>query len=262
MRGALGRLVDGRVEACSEALVERAKLAPTLSAKALVDDVSSPTGVSSPTDRSARQRSPRQFRRRIALIDCGAKHNIVRSLTAYGAEVVPLSWRASFDEVAAARADGVVVSNGPGDPEMAGPAVGLVRSLLEEGVPTLGICLGHQVLGMAAGATTSRLRFGHHGGNHPVRDLTTGRIHITSQNHEFQVDAGSVPASSGFVVSMVNLNDGSVEGLAHRVLPVFSVQYHPEGCPGPQDNQYVFERFLEMVERPISGSSALARDIT
>jgi carbamoyl-phosphate synthase small subunit len=113
------------------------------------------------------------------------------------------------------------------------------------------------VLGRAAGGTTSRLGYGHHGGNHPVRELATGHVHITSQNHEFQVDAESISERSGFFVSMVNLNDGSVEGLAHRELPLFSVQYHPEGCPGPQDNQYLFERFLAMVERPVSGAEAL-----
>jgi carbamoyl-phosphate synthase small subunit len=156
-----------------------------------------------------------------------------------------------------ARVDGVVLSNGPGDPERMERAAVLARELLDRHVPTLGICLGHQVLGLAAGGSTSRLRFGHHGGNHPVFEVGTGRVHITSQNHEFQVDATSVPESSGFLVSMVNLNDGSVEGLAHKELPVFSVQYHPEGCPGPQDNQYVFERFLEMVAHPTSGADAL-----
>ena len=144
-----------------------------------------------------------------------------------------------------------MLSNGPGDPEQVEPAIALAQQLLARGIPTLGICLGHQVLGLAAGATTSRLKFGHHGGNHPVRDLSTGRVHITSQNHEFQVDAGSVSQESGFVVSMLNLNDGSVEGLAHRELPVFSVQYHPEGCPGPQDNQGLFDRFVELLSTAV-----------
>src|SRR6202022_364701 len=119
-------------------------------------------------------------------------------------------------------------------------------------IPIFGICLGQQIIGRAAGATTSRLPYGHHGANHPVKDLETGKVHITSQNHEFQVDAASIPAGD-FFVSQRNLNDGSVEGLSHRSLPVFSVQYHPEGCPGPQDNQHLFDRFLEMVReaRPV-----------
>ncbi|HEX5417173.1 MAG TPA: carbamoyl phosphate synthase small subunit, partial [Chloroflexota bacterium] len=107
----------------------------------------------------------------------------------------------------------------------------------------------HQLLGQAIGGRTSRLRFGHHGANHPVQDLRSGRVHITSQNHEFQVDSDSIPADSGFYVSQVNLNDRSVEGLAHETLPIFSVQYHPEGSPGPQDNQYLFERFVRQCEK-------------
>ena len=113
-------------------------------------------------------------------------------------------------------------------------------------VTLFGICLGHQVIGQAAGATTSRLPYGHHGGNHPVLDVTSGRVTVTTQNHEFQVDRSDALEAGGFRVSHVNLNDGSVEGLEHRELPVFSIQYHPEGCPGPQDSQPIFDRFLAM----------------
>ena len=121
-----------------------------------------------------------------------------------------------------------------------------LRTLVSSGTPVLGICLGHQLLGLAAGATTNRLPYGHHGGNHPVRDLASGRVTITTQNHEFQVVADTIPESSGFEVSQINLNDNSVEGLRHRELPVFSVQYHPEGCPGPQDSQPLFDEFLRL----------------
>lgn len=258
MRAVLAR-VDGRVQLPEqvERLVERARHATPLSEKNLVADVCQPAAVGERTERRVAAIGP-VVPTRIALVDCGVKHNIARSLSARGAEVAVLPWTADLGEVLATGAQGVVISNGPGDPERMEGATTLARELLARGVPTLGICLGHQVFGLAAGGTTSRLKFGHHGGNHPVRDLTTERVYITSQNHEFQVDASSLPEASGFVISMVNLNDGSVEGLAHRELPAFSVQYHPEGCPGPQDNQHIFERFLHMVAHPVPGAAALA----
>lgn len=240
-----------------EALVDRARRVVPLSEKNLVAQVCDPLAVMRRSERQVPAAPPVPFRGRIVLVDCGAKHNIARSLAARGAEVIPVSWDACVDDVLASKPNGVVVSNGPGDPERMEAATGLVRELLRGSIPTLGICLGHQVLGLAAGGTTSRLKFGHHGANHPVRDVTTGRVYITSQNHEFQVDAASIQKVSGFFVSVVNLNDGSVEGLAHRELPAFSVQYHPEGCPGPQDNQHIFDRFLAMVRRPVSGAEAL-----
>jgi carbamoyl-phosphate synthase small subunit len=126
-----------------------------------------------------------------------------------------------------------------------------LRTLVSSGTPLLGICLGHQLLGLAGGAITSRLPYGHHGVNHPVRDLRTGRVTITTQNHEFQVVASSVLPASGLEVSHVNLNDGSVEGLRHRELPVFSVQYHPEGCPGPQDSQGLFDELFQLAGLPL-----------
>ena len=187
----------------------------------------------------------------VVVLDYGLKQNIVRSLEARGVAPRCLPWTASEQEVLAAKPDGVVLSNGPGDPANLPDAVRTVRRLIESGVPLFGICLGHQILGRSIGATTSRLRFGHHGGNHPVKDVSSGRVAITTQNHEFQVDDGPALAAAGFRVSQVNLNDGSIEGLAHRELPVFSVQYHPEGCPGPQDNQPLFDQFLGYVrERP------------
>jgi carbamoyl-phosphate synthase large subunit len=187
----------------------------------------------------------------IAVVDYGVKTNILRSLRERGCRVIVLPHTATWADIEAAGADGLVLSNGPGDPAVLDGPVELARRALGR-IPTFGICLGHQILGRAAGASTSRLPFGHHGANHPVKDLETGRVHITSQNHEFQVDAASIPAGD-FFVSQRNLNDGSVEGLGHRSLPVFSVQYHPEGCPGPQDNQHLYDRFVEMVRerRPV-----------
>ena len=183
---------------------------------------------------------------RVVVIDLGVKYNQLRALCSRGADVVVLRHDATIDDVLAQQPDGVLLSNGPGDPVRLDGVVALTRSLLERRIPLLGICLGHQVLGRAIGATTSRLPFGHHGGNHPVRDAERGTVHVTSHNHEFQVDAGSIPPDSGWYVSERNLNDQSVEGLRHRDLPAFSVQYHPEGAPGPQDRAEVFDEFLRM----------------
>lgn len=219
------------------ALVERAKRARALSEKDLVSEV---------TVDEARTVSQTEAggRAKVVLVDCGTKENIVQSLAARGAEVVVVPAEATAADVLSLSPDGVVFSNGPGDPATLPEVVAAMQGVIDAEVPLLGICLGHQVLGIAAGGRTSRLKFGHHGGNHPVKDNGTGKVHITSQNHEFQVDADSIPADSGFYVSQVNLNDGSVEGLAHRSKPVVSVQYHPEASPGPMDNLYVFDRFL------------------
>ena len=183
---------------------------------------------------------------RVAVIDYGVKLNQLRALCSRGAEVIVVRQDARLEDVLRHNPHGVILSNGPGDPARLPHAVQLCRELLEHRLPLLGICLGHQVLGQAAGASTSRLKFGHHGGNHPVRDVEDGSVYVTSQNHEFQVDAASLPADSGWYVSERNLNDGSVEGLRHRELPAFSVQYHPEGAPGPQDRAGVFDEFLRL----------------
>ncbi len=181
----------------------------------------------------------------VAVVDYGVKANILRSLRERGCRVVVLPHTATWSDVRTSGADGLVLANGPGDPAVLEGPVALASEALGR-IPMFGICLGHQIMGRAAGATTSRLPYGHHGANHPVKDLDTGRVHITSQNHEFQVDAASIPGGD-FYVSQRNLNDGSVEGLGHRRLPAFSVQYHPEGCPGPQDNQHLYDRFIDMV---------------
>ncbi len=184
---------------------------------------------------------------RVVLIDTGYKQQIARCLTERGLETILVPARTTTQELLALHPDGVLLANGPGDPETVASLIDLTRQLLTTSIPLMGICLGHQILGLAAGAHTSRLPFGHHGANHPVREVRTGRITITSQNHNFQIDAASVPAESGFYVSHLNLSDGSVEGLAHATLPVFSVQYHPEASPGPQDNRYLFDRFAQLI---------------
>src|SRR5437773_1075048 len=192
----------------------------------------------------------------VAVVDYGVKTNILRSLRERGCRVVVLPHTATWADVRSSGADGLVLSNGPGDPAVLDGPVELARAALGR-IPMFGICLGHQIMGRAAGATTSRLPYGHHGANHPVKDADTGRVHITSQNHEFQVDAVSIPAGD-FYVSQRNLNDSSVEGLGHRRLPAFSVQYHPEGCPGPQDNQHLYDRFIDMVRSGAPVAKAVA----
>ena len=185
----------------------------------------------------------------VGVVDFGLKANIVRGLRRRGARVRVLPHGVGPDEALAPGIDGLVLSPGPGDPARLGGPVALARAALADGRPLLGICLGHQLIGLAAGGETRRLRFGHHGANHPVRDLESGRVQVTAQNHEVQVVDESVRPSSGFYVSQRNLNDGSVEGLRHAELPVESVQYHPEGSPGPLDALEVFDRFVEHVKR-------------
>jgi carbamoyl-phosphate synthase small subunit len=180
----------------------------------------------------------------IGIVDLGLKANIVHSLRRRGARVRILPHTASRADVLSADLDGVVLSPGPGDPARLADQVGLARAMIDDGRPLLGICLGHQIVGRAAGAETRRLRFGHHGANHPVHDLDTGFVQVTAQNHEVQVLGETLPRTGGFRVSQVNLNDRSVEGLRHRDLPIETVQYHPEGAPGPLDALAVFDRFL------------------
>jgi carbamoyl-phosphate synthase small subunit len=179
----------------------------------------------------------------VAIVDFGLKANIVRSLRRRGVRVRVLPHTATAADLLRDDVAGVVLSPGPGDPaRLIGP-VALAREVIADGRPLLGICLGHQIVGLAAGAATRRLRFGHHGANHPVRDVDTGYVQVTAQNHEVQVVGGTLPEDGGFRVSQVNLNDGSVEGLRHEHLPIETVQYHPEGAPGPLDALAVFDRF-------------------
>ena len=196
---------------------------------------------------------------KVALVDTGVKENQIRCLVRRGAAVRVFPATATAREVLSWAPDGIVVTNGPGDPAAIAPIAQNVKLLLDTALqrgtarplPLLGICLGHQLIGRAIGATTSRLPFGHHGANHPVQDTRTGAVVITSQNHEFQVDEASIPTGSDFVVSARNLNDGSVEGLAHRTLPIRSYQYHPEGAPGPRDNEPVFDVFMADVRSAV-----------
>ena len=188
----------------------------------------------------------------VAIVDYGLKANIVRSLRRRGARVRVLPHTASAGDVLSTDLSGVVLSPGPGDPARLADPVALAAAVIDDGRPLLGICLGHQIVGRAGGADTRRLRFGHHGANHPVRDEDTGTVVVTAQNHEVQVVGEGMPAASGFYVSQRNLNDGSVEGLRHRELPIETVQYHPEGAPGPLDALAVFDRFVATCSSPAS----------
>jgi carbamoyl-phosphate synthase small subunit len=190
---------------------------------------------------------------RVGIVDLGLKTNIVRAMRHRGAAVRVFPHMATASEVLSADIDGVILSPGPGDPARLEAQVALARAIIDDGRPLLGICLGHQIVGRAAGADTRRLRFGHHGANHPVQDLELGLVQVTAQNHEVQVVGDSLPARSGFRVSQVNLNDGSVEGLRHRELPIETVQYHPEGSPGPLDALAVFDRFVAATRAVGSG---------
>jgi carbamoyl-phosphate synthase small subunit len=185
-------------------------------------------------------------RYRVVAYDFGIKQNILRLLTDLNCEVTVLPAGTSAQDVLALKPDGVFLSNGPGDPEPMTYAIETVRKLTGR-VPIFGICLGHQVCGLALGGRTYKLKFGHHGSNHPVKNLATGRVEITAQNHGFVVNPDSLPPGDA-EVTHVNLNDGTNEGIRHRSLPLFSVQYHPEASPGPHDSHYLFKRFVEMMK--------------
>jgi len=180
---------------------------------------------------------------RIVVIDLGLKYSILRVLSQFGCQVTAVPCTTSAEDILALNPDGIVLSPGPGDPALL-DVTEMVRKLVGW-KPVMGICLGLQLIGKALGAKTFKLKFGHRGGNHPVRDLITGRVYITAQNHGYAIDADTL--KGGLEVSHINLNDGTVEGLRHRDLPILSIQYHSEASPGPLDNMYLFERFLDMV---------------
>ena len=196
-------------------------------------------------------KKPRVFRAKkekchIVLLDCGTKYNIIRYLNAGGARVTLLPADYPAKKVQDLEPDGFLISNGPGDPAKATYAIETTKKVLDEQIETMGICFGHQILALAAGGRTYKLKFGHRGSNHPVKCLESNKIFITSQNHGYAVDEHSLEGTE-FFVSEKNLNDGTVEGLSSRELPAFSVQYHPEGSPGPRDTEYLFDKFINSI---------------
>jgi carbamoyl-phosphate synthase small subunit len=248
------------------ALVAKAKASPGLVGRDLVQNVSCvesydwnegmwalgegyktrPTttgGSKRKSKKGASFRAPAFF---VVAYDYGIKFNILRNLAEAGCRVKVVSAATPAEEVLALDPDGIFLSNGPGDPDAVPYAKDNVRKLIGK-KPVFGICLGHQIMGLALGGKTYKLKFGHHGGNQPVMDLTTRKVEITSQNHGFAVDADSL--KGGAEVTHLNLNDNTVEGLSHRELPIFSVQYHPESSPGPHDANYLFRRFIDLMQR-------------
>jgi len=248
MGGAMPAVVSS-VDLDDDSLREKARKAPGMAGQDLVTEVCAREAYDwtegEPREFATTREAPGP-RRRVAAMDCGIKRNILRLLVDAGFVVRVFPATAPAEEIRAFRPDGLFLSNGPGDPAAVTYAAATVRELLPE-LPTFGICLGHQILGLASGAKTFKLKFGHRGANQPVKDLTTGKVEITSQNHGFAVEAKDLERH-GLELTHVNLNDGTVEGFRHREHRAFAVQYHPEASPGPHDSRYLFRRFRELMD--------------
>lgn len=240
MRGILSTNVDDKA-----GLIERVRAYPGLVGQDMVAHVTSTTPYLWKDGAAQPLRIGPKDRLRVVVLDCGVKYNILRHLEGLSCEVMVVPSRTSAKDILALEPDGIMLSNGPGDPEPITYAVETIRALLGR-KPIFGICLGHQLLGLAVGGRTSKLKFGHHGVNQPVKNLATGRIEISSQNHGFVVLRETLPKDT--MVTHVNLNDGTLEGLAYPGLKAFSVQYHPEASPGPFDAGYLFQDFLKLMQ--------------
>lgn len=203
--------------------------------------------------RTERNKAPSMIRRlngagkRVALLDFGEKNNIIRSLQKRGCDVTVYPASSKAEEILEEKPDGIMLSNGPGDPKECGEAIREIKKLYDADVPIFAICLGHQLMALAVGADTYKMKYGHRGGNHPVKDLETGRVYISSQNHGYVVDVEHLDRKIA-VPAFVNVNDGTNEGLSYQGKNIFTVQFHPEACPGPQDSGYLFDRFISMME--------------
>lgn len=256
--------VDGRD---LDALVKKAKALPSMEGQDLVKQVSSdqPYLWNDGNGNWSVANKEKSGKKRVVVIDFGVKQNILRCLVDRGCEVTVVPAAASAEEILRQKPDGIVLSNGPGDPSVVNYAIDSIKELIahnnqvqqkgQKPTPMFGICLGHQLMGLALGGETYKLKFGHHGGNHPVKDLETGQVDITSQNHGFCVQGEKtksgeyiVKGNPEAIVTHINLNDDAVEGLRHKTLPIFSVQYHPEASAGPHDANHLFDRFLKLME--------------
>ena len=185
--------------------------------------------------------------KRVALLDLGAKNNIAQSLNKRGCEVTIYPAHTTAEEILASNPDGIMLSNGPGDPKECKEIIAEIKKLYDSDTPIFAICLGHQLMALATGADTHKMKYGHRGGNHPVKDLETGRVYISSQNHGYVVDAEALEKKGIAKPAFINVNDGTNEGMAYEGKNIFTVQFHPEACPGPQDSSYLFDRFMEMM---------------
>lgn len=244
----------------AEKLIEEARALPTMAGQELASRVTSPKkyewskgsidlaaaqSLGAPSAAAANEGSASSDRHRVVAYDYGIKQNILRLFVDHGCDVTVVPAKTSTEDVLALKPDGVFLSNGPGDPEPVSYAIENIRKLLGR-VPIFGICLGHQLCGLALGGRTFKLKFGHHGSNHPVKNLLTQKVEITAQNHGFCVDPDSLP-SGDVEITHVNLNDHTNEGMRHRSMPLFSVQYHPEASPGPHDARYLFNDFIALM---------------
>jgi carbamoyl-phosphate synthase small subunit len=246
--GAMKAIIS-TVDMNKDRLIEKAKASPGLIGRDLVKEVtcSTPYPWKSRFPASSRPLfNPRDYRYRVVSMDFGIKHNILRILDSLGCDITVVPASTTAVEILSAHPNGIVLSNGPGDPEGVSYAIETARDLIGQR-PILGICLGHQILGLALGGRTYKMKFGHHGANHPVKDLTKGKVIITAQNHGFCVDINTLRRKE-IEATYVNLNDQTLEGMRHRELPMSSIQFHPEASPGPHDARYLFEDFMEMME--------------
>jgi carbamoyl-phosphate synthase small subunit len=236
-KGAM-RAVISTLDADEASLLEKVKASPSMKNRELASSVT--------IDETYDFPAAAEEKFHVVCYDFGVKTNSLREFSKYGCRLTIVPAETPALEVLAMKPDGIFLSNGPGDPASMQKVVAEIKTLAESSVPVFGICLGHQILGQVFGGETYKLKFGHRGGNQPIKDLSTGKVEITSHNHGFAVDAASLPAE--VEVTHVNLNDNTVAGLKHKTLPVFSVQYHPESAPGPHDSEYLFKRFIELME--------------
>jgi carbamoyl-phosphate synthase small subunit len=235
-RGAM-RAAISTVDLDKESLLEKVLASPEMNNRELASAVTVEQTYDYPADRA---------KYHVVAYDFGVKTNSLREFSRFGCRITVVPAETPADDVLALKPDGIFLSNGPGDPASMRAVIEQIKQLAEKAVPIFGICLGHQLLGKAFGGSTYKLKFGHRGGNQPIKDLTTGKIEITSHNHGFAVDGDSLPPD--VEVTHINLNDDTVAGLRHKTLPIFSVQYHPESAPGPHDSEYLFARFIELME--------------